>query len=169
MKQIFLCKSKNGVTVTYDPVDSHVATHLQDTPQLKELLTEAISGMELGGEEIKTHVDMGRVVGTCDVVKVDESDEIVYAVRKNRRDDGLVPFTKSRPGDPCHSVAMHLVPQADGSYELSSAWIGIFGDDEPFPGSLNATSKSVEFWNQRAFVWGSQETLPGTETSKRPW
>lgn len=116
---------------------------------------------------------MGRVVGTCDVVMVDDSDEIVYAVRKNREDDGPVPFVKNRQGDPCPYVAVHLAPQADGTYILSSAWIGKFGtigvDDEPFPLAKDANERSAAFWDKHAFVYGSQEITPGTETKERPW
>ena len=165
-----LCQSKNKMRVFYDPIYSHAVTHFEDTPQLKELVAEAISSMNLVGQEVATHVDMARIVGTCDVVNVDNSDEIVYGVRKNRNDDGLVPFTKSRKGESSPYVAMHLIPQVDDTYILSSAWIGTFeDDDEPFPQSPNATGRSVNFWNKHAFVYGSQEIMAGTETTSCPW
>ncbi len=168
--QQLLCTSKNGVSVTYDPIHSHAATHLQDTPQLKSLLTELISKLILDGQEVKTYVDMGRIVGTCDVVSVDASDKIIYGMRKNRADDGLVPFTKTRPAEPCPNVALHLVSQPDGTCELLSAWIGTLSDDdEPFPQSPRATANSVAFWNRYAFVYGSQDIVPGTLTADCPW
>lgn len=168
--QKFLCKSKNGIRVTYDPISSHAATHLEDTPQLADLVTELIGTLELTGQTIKRHFDMGRNVGTTDVISVDKTDVIVYGVRKNREDDGLVPFTKSRPAEPCQYVTIQLSPKNDGTYELLSAWIGTFDDgDQPFPQSPSATDKSIEFWSRLAFVYGSQEIIPGTETSIRPW
>lgn len=170
LMQSVIATSKNGVKVTYDPVHSHATTHFEDTPQPKDLVKELVSGLELSGEEIARHYDMGRIVGTCDVVNVSSADEIVYGVRKNREDDGLVPFVKNRKGDPCPNVAIHLVPQSDGTYILSSAWIGTFGgDDEPFPLSKDANERSADFWNKHAFVYGSQEILAGTETNIRPW
>lgn len=168
--QKLLCTSHNGIEVTYDPIDSHAATHLEDTPQLGELVSEIVGDMDLTGQTIRKHFDMGKVIGTSDVVTVDETDELVYAVRKNRNDDGLVPFTKSRQAQPCNFVTVQLSPHPDGTYELLSAWIGTFDDDDqPFPQSPAATSKSVEFWNNLAFVYGSQEIVPGSETSNRPW
>ena len=161
--------SKNGVRVVYDPVGSHAATHFEDTPQLEGLVREIVADMELDGREIGTHVAMGRVVGTCDVVMVRAGDEIVYGMRKNRADDGLVPFVKNRSGEPCSDVAVHLAPQDDGTYVLWSAWIGTFDDDEPFPGSPKANERSVAYWNTYAFVYGSQEIVAGTETSLCPW
>jgi len=113
---------------------------------------------------------MGSPVGTCDVVKVDASDEIVYGVRKNRDEDGLVPFTKTRRGEPCPYVAVHLVPQPDKTYALLSTWIGTFGgDDEPFPQAPDANERSKDYWDKHAFVYGSQEIVQGTETSECPW
>ncbi|MFI5270940.1 MAG: AAA family ATPase [Candidatus Saccharimonadales bacterium] len=168
--QVLLCQSKNGVAVFYDPVYSHTATHLEDTPRLKSLVTEAIGNMNLEEDNVATHVDMGRIVGTCDVVDVDNSDEIVYGVRKNRETDGSVPFTKSREGDHCPYVAVHLIGRSNGSYLLLSTWIGTFGDDdEPFPNASNATERSMDFWNKHAFVYGSQEIVKETETTDRPW
>lgn len=165
-----IAQSKNRINVFYDPINSHAATHLEDTPQLMDLMTEAIENMILEDENIATHVDMGRVVGTCDVVKIDESDEVVYGIRKNRDEGGHVPFTKNRKGDPCSSVAVHLIKQSDKSYILSSAWIGIFGEeDEPFPNSPEANERSIDFWNSHAFVWGSQEIQPGTLIKDYPW
>lgn len=165
-----IATSKNGIEVTYDPVNSHAATHFEDTPGLKQLVREVIGGLELTGQEIAQHYDMGRVVGACDVVDVDNTDEVVYGVRKNRENDGLVPFVKNRKGDPCKLVALHLVPETDRSYILSSAWIGPFTEeDEPFPLSKDANERSANFWNKHAFVYGSQEIIDGTETEVQPW
>jgi len=56
-----LCASKNGKKVYYDPIASHAATHLQDTPELKNLVIEAIGTMNLRGEPVAKQIDMGRV------------------------------------------------------------------------------------------------------------
>lgn len=165
-----LCKSKNGVSVVYDPVHSHTSTHLTDTPNLKDLVIEVIKELVLKGQEVAKHTDMKRVVGTCDLVVVDESDQVIYAIRKNRKDDGLVPFTTTRQATDCRFVAVHLVPLTDNTYELLSAWIGVFADDdEPFPQSKKATVKSKSYWSTHAFVWGSQEIIPRTKTNICPW
>lgn len=168
--QELICASNNNVRVVYDPKYSHAATHFEDTPGLRELVVAVISNMDLEGQVVATYIDMGRTVGTCDVVEIDATDKIVYGVRKNRVDDGLVPFTKSREGKLCPYVAVHLEPLSATTYMLSSAWIGTYSnDDEPFPQSPKATERSVDFWSKHAFVYGSQEIVDGTETSIRPW
>ena len=156
----------------YDPVGSHAATHINDNLELKALLIEAITGMELIEDDIATHIDLGRTIGVSDVVRVGKTDEIVYAARANRAEQGLIPFVKNRQGNPCTTVAMHLVRNSDRSYMLLSGWIGVFGkseDDEPFPQAPDATPNSASFWDKRAFVYGSQETIVATETTIKPW
>lgn len=170
MARELLGQSANGRPVYFDNVNSHAVTHFDDTPGLKELVVEALSQMTLDKPSLGTQVDLGRIIGRRDVVATQPTDEIVYGVRRNREDDGLVPFVKTRQGDPSSSVALHVEEQPDGSYELSSAWIGVYdGDDEPFPQAAHATKRSVDYWNRHAFVYGSQEIMAGTETAQRPW
>lgn len=147
-----LCISKNNKKVFYDPVGSHAATHFDDTPNLKEIVSEIVSGMDLTDEIVAKEFDMNRPVGDCDVVEIDESDVIVYAMRKNREDQGRVPFTKSRSTTPSSLVSVYLVQESEDSYELSSAWIGEL-DSPPFPEMENATNESIPYWSKRAFVW----------------
>lgn len=164
--QEFLAKSQNGITVMVDLVGSHAATHLADTPQLKDLVKEVIGQTDIRGETMGFDVDMGRIVGMSDGVETDETDEMVWAKRKNR--DVYTPFTKSRAPVPCSQVAISLKRQADGTYELMSAWIGQF-ESPPFPGSPDETPESKPYWMRHALVWGTQEVQPGTETSTCPW
>lgn len=53
-------------------------------------------------------------------------------MQKNRVDDGLIPFVKNRDGEHCPFVTIVLLRQSNGTYHLSSAWIGVI-DDMPFP------------------------------------
>lgn len=161
-----LGKSENGIEVYYDPVGSHTATHFEDTPKLKGLVAEIIANTLLESETMLFDVDMGRVVGTSDLVETDETDEIVYAKRKNR--DTYTVFTMSRQPVSCSIVTVALESQADGSYQLVSAWIGS-KDSPPFPGDESATPESKPYWSKHALVWGRQEIQPGTETTQCPW
>ncbi len=164
----FLCHSRNGKQIYYDSVHSHAATHFEDTPHLKELVIEALRNRELSDNNTKFDIDMGRTIGTTDVVEVDNTDEIVYVMRKNRTEQGYVPFTKSHEAQPSSYLSISLIAQQDGSYQLSSAWVGAW-DDPPFPQEPHATPESKDYWNKHAFVWSSQEVEPGTERTARPW
>lgn len=163
-----LCISSNGKRVFFNPITSHTATHFEDTPTLRTLAIELLSKMSLKGNLIAKDVDMGRVIGENNVVKIDRTDDIIYAIRKNREDQGHVPFTTSRSSQPCSFISIYLVKKTNQSYDLSSIWIGRFGSPS-FPQMTNATQDSIPFWSKHAFVWGSQQIIPGTELSDCPW
>ena len=163
-----LCKSANNKTIVYDSVNSHTATHFHDASGLREVVKEYLSKVNLDGEIIAKDIDMGKTIGKSDVVETNESDEIIYAMRKNREDQGYVPFTKSRPAQPSSMLSLHLMRKDEITYELSSAWIGEY-DSPMFPQMDTATEESIPYWSSHAFVWGNQEIIPGTERSDCPW
>ncbi len=163
-----ICKSANSKSVMYNPVNSHTARHFKDAPRLKGLIEELLSQMVLKGDLIAKDVDMGRMIGNSDVVEIDESDEIIYAMRKSREDQGYVPFTKSRNPQPSQFISIYLVRKDSNTYELSSAWIGEY-ESPAFPQMNNASADSIPYWEKHAFAWGSQEIIPGTEITNCPW
>lgn len=164
----YLCDSANGKHVVYDPVGSHTATHFEDTPHLRDLAIRILTKKVLEGSIVAEDVDMGEVVGESHVVEVDDGDDIVYAMRKNRKDQGYVPFTKTRIAEPSSLVSIYLTEKNDATYELASAWIGAYASP-PFPQMENAIPDSIPYWRKHAFVWGSQEIIDGTEISEYPW
>lgn len=163
-----LCKSSNGKTVVFDPVNSHAATHFKDSPGLRNLAQELLQNIELDGVLIAKDIDMKRRVGNSDVVTIDKTDEVVYAMRKNREDQGYVPFTKSRSSQPSNLISIHLIKMSEDTYELSSIWIGEY-KSPTFPQMDNSTKESIPYWSNHAFVWGSQEIIAGTERKDCPW
>jgi len=168
LKKEDLCESANGKRVVFDPVNSHTATHFNDTPQLRELVVSALHKKDLIGKVVAEDIDMSKIIGSSDVVETDDTDDVVYAMRKNREEQGYVPFTKSRTAQPCSFISIHLEQKNDDTYELMSAWIGEY-DSPSFPQMSNATADSIPYWTKHAFVWGSQEVIPGTELSSCPW
>jgi hypothetical protein len=163
-----LCISADGKRIVFDPTKSHTATHFNDAPTLRVVAEELLSGMTLEGDLIAKDVDMGKVVGNSDVVEIDGEDDIVYAMRKNREDQGYVPFTKSQSSQQSTKISIYLVKKDDETYELSSVWIGEY-ESPMFPQMSNATADSVLFWSKHAFVWGSQEIIPDSILAKCPW
>jgi hypothetical protein len=163
-----LCVSRNGKYVYYDSVNSHAAAHFADTPQLKGLAVEVLENRDIHNDSLEFDLDMGRTVGTCDVVETDETDDLVYALRKNHLEQGFVPFTKSRAAQPDSHISISLIANKDGTYQLSSAWIGAW-DDPPFPQQPNATAESKQYWSKHAFVWGGQAIEPGSAINNCPW
>jgi hypothetical protein len=158
--------SKNGKTVWYDSESSHAATHIADTPGLEELAAEVTHSTELNEDYMQFHADMGRVVGTSDLVDIEPGDKVIYAKRRNR--DNYSVFNMTKPPQPSSLVTVAYEIKDDGTYELVSTWIGP-SDSPSFPGTERETPDSKAFWADHALAWGAQEIQPGTETEECPW
>lgn len=132
-----------------------------------EVLQEAFAKISLKGEQFQViQVDFDRIVGKNKCVRTNSDDRIVYALRNKRF--GLTRFVKNREPEDCFSVVVILKKaEEDNTYVLVTAFIGEKAQPEPW--DRNATEESVEFWNSHALIWGSEETLPGTETTQCPW
>lgn len=135
---------------------------------MKDLVIEILTNRKLNGELVAEDVDLGRIVGNTDVVEVSSRDEIVYAKRQKREDQGYVPFVKNREPQSTSLVSIYLALRDQDTYELLSAWMGEF-DSPNFPQMENADPNSIPYWQQHAFVWGSQEIIPGSERVDCPW
>ena len=164
----FLCMSKNGMKVMYDPADSHTATHFDYKTTLMGLAIEQLEKQVLEQPTMNLEIDTGKIIGESDIVTIGESDSIIYAIRKNREDQGYVPFVKNREPEPCDLVSVSLQKIDDTTYELLSAWIGEL-ESPPFPQMVNRTNESTPYWRSHAFIWGSQEIIPNTEIQECPW
>ncbi len=80
-----VCYAANQIKIIYDAVGSHAATHFEDTPPLKSAVTEALAATMVAGETVYFEYDLGRVIGTADLVETSEHDEIIYTKRKKSR------------------------------------------------------------------------------------
>lgn len=161
-----LAVSRNNIHVWYDPILSHAATHIKDTPGLDKLVSEIIGQTVIDKPYMQFHTDFGRRVGVSDLVVNSPGDEIVYAKRLNRNEYTV--FNKTKSAQPSSLVTVALEMQEDGTCELVSAWIGP-GDSPSFPGTEYETAESREFWSKHALAWGNQEIQPRSETIKCPW
>ena len=161
----FIGTSKNGIKVFYDPVSSHAATHIHDTPQLMGLVKEVIAAITLEKEKELVEYDLHRTIGKSDLLETTDSDQIVYAKRLNR--DNYTRFVLNRQSVDTSKVTLILLKQDDSSYILFSAWIGFLVP--PFPGSGTETPESITFWSNHALAWGTQDIQPNTQTTVQPW
>jgi hypothetical protein len=161
----------NGIQVIVDPVNSHAATHLEDTPGLGGLLAEVLAKKEVDvyaegdGDTMIFDMDLERPVGVSYQVPTDETDDIVYAVRKNR--DTYMRFTRSRPPEPTSCVSVILKRETNSRYSLFSGWVG--PRTPAIPGTQHATPESFDFWTTHALVWGTQEVDEASITTQCPW
>lgn len=165
-ERITLGVSQNGIAVWYNAVSSHAATHIADTPNLKDLATEITGRTSLTNDYAQFHTDMGYTIGASDLVATQPGDKIVYAKRLNR--DSYSVFNMSRQPEPSSLVTTAYEKQPDGTYELVSAWVGP-SDSPSLPGTDRETPESKEFWAHHALAWGAQAIQESTLTETCPW
>jgi hypothetical protein len=156
--------SANKIPVYYHTNGSHATTHFEDTPQLLDLVREAFGTLAITKDTTVVTVDFGRRVGMQDLVRIDETDEIVYAKRKHRETYSV--FTKSQRPQPSALVTL-VITQEEGLYVLKSVWIG--PADPPFPGDEYESPGSREYWRTHALAWGTQEIDTSSLTTVCPW
>jgi len=149
MQSTFLGKTKNSLDVYVDREGSHAATHLADTPELLELVKEALLTLSPDQDDVYMEVDLGRNIGTSDLVKTTMNDDVFYAKRLNRTN--YTRFVRGRQPVKTSVISLVLHRQKDG-YLLYSAWVGWAAP--PFPNDEKETAESRDFWRNHALVWG---------------
>ena len=160
----FLAKTKNGLNVYVDLQGSHAATHLADTPGLLELVKEALLTLAPSEDDVYTEVDLGRIIGTSDLVETTKDDDVFYAKRLNRTN--YTRFVRGR--EPVKTSIITLVfHRQNNGYLLYSAWVGWAAP--PFPQDEKETPESRGFWKSHALVWGRQAIQQNTEQDEWPW
>ena len=111
--------SADGESIFLDPVNTNVDYHLLETPNLIDLVIEVIPTISVMSErQVVAERDLGRVVGTTNLIETTDSDEIVYAKRIGR--DSYSRFAKNREPIPCRSIVV-VLRKGDAGYYLWTA------------------------------------------------
>ena len=164
MNKTFLGTTKNGFSVYIDEEASHALTHFAKKPELRDAVIAHIPSLEPDVETYQTDIDTGSTIGTSDLVETTDESEIVYAKRPIRSIYSR--FAKNTKPTPTSWITIALKKKG-GDYWLHTAFVG--KEVPSFPGGDYRPDESREFWSKHALVWGSQDIVPGTETTKCPW
>lgn len=111
--------SADGESVFLDSMNTNIDYHLLETPNLIDLVVEALPTISVRDEQqvvIERH--LGRIVGTTNLIETNDDDEIVYAKRIGR--DAYSRFAKNRKPIPCHSIVV-VLRKGDSGYYLWTA------------------------------------------------
>lgn len=160
----FVARSHNGHDVYIDHIATKVALHIQETPQLLELVKEVLVEEDVEGDNVAIQKDLGRTVGETSLIETRTSDEIVYAKRLSR--DKYTRFVLNKALQPTSSVTV-ILHRADEGYNLWSAWCGQLVPTSP--GGDDEMPKSQGFWSNHALVFDESIIQPGTITTTCPW
>lgn len=113
-------------------------------------------------------VKFDRIVGVCDCVETSESDDVVYAIRKER--DRHMRFVKNRDAEKVDCLTMIMFSQSN-CWNLVSAWFGGPATQLPFSSKMTDDEQrdALQFWSTHALVWGCQRIHENTITETCPW
>lgn len=159
MKVINLGTTANNKNILLDYNNTNVEYHLLETPDLLELVQEALPHLVLKSDDqaVFEH-DMGRIVGTTNLVKTVAGDDIVYAKRIGR--DKYSRFVKNREVKPCRSIVI-VVRKRDDDYYLWTAMCGKILPPEAY-------DESSDFNATHALVYDESLIRLSTLTASKP-
>ena len=99
--------SADGESVFLDWLNTNIDYHILETPNLINLVSEVLSTINvMGAQQVVTERDLGRIVGTTNLIETTDNDEIVYAKRVGR--DKYSRFAKNREPISCCSIVVVL-------------------------------------------------------------
>lgn len=151
-------------------------THMKQHQDVLPFLEEALAKITPPTDKVfaKYQVDMGRVIGLSSRVKVGPGDMFIWAQRTHRTN--LTRFVLDRKAEPCQFVTIVMSrdkPRAsrpEPTYRILTAFIGEMAEKEPGDTSIrdDERERCIKYWQENALIWGSQETVPGTECDGDP-
>ncbi|HSW66480.1 MAG TPA: hypothetical protein VLI54_05070 [Bacillota bacterium] len=158
-------RTRNGMLVYVDLINSKAGIHIAQQPYLLGLLKQALAGISAKGVSMSIEHDMGRSVGYNFVVKTTEKDTVLYA--RLLRDELYTRFVKNGKPLATTFISMVLERDTDKNYELRDAWIGRL--TPPRPGSDQETVDSKQYWAEHAYVLDNQSLQLRTVTKTCPY
>jgi hypothetical protein len=144
---------------------THAKTHIAHHPKLLQVVKDNLGMITLDANMTRLELTASEIIGTCDLVETDLDDEIVYAIRAGRTTYSR--FAKDREPVPTSSFVVDIRIGDNTNYYLYTTYVGKLAPS--FPGGDFMPEQSKTFWNNHALVYGTQELIPGTETTTCPW
>jgi len=152
MDKFMIANSQSGNDIYINLISSSAGKYLSRRPYLINIIKEALVNNNLKGLHMEVEIDMGRVIGSTDIVETSEKDNIYYA--QPVKNANYSRFVKNRPPQPSRKLTIIVQKDDIGNYEVTDTWIGPCSP--PFPGHENATDESRPYWENHALVQDAQ-------------
>ena len=146
-------------------ISSSAGHYLSRRPYVLNLIQELMTSQELAGARIIIEHDMGRNIGTTDIVSTSNDDTIYYA--QPIKTEAYSRFAKNRYPQPSKMLTVIVEQDVDGNYEVSDTWIGSYCP--AFPGAENETDESKAYWQTHALVHDAQNIQSKSITKDCPY
>lgn len=160
-----IAHSTEGSEVYVNLISSSAGHYLSRQPYVISLVKEVLSSRSLTDARVTIEHDMGRVIGTTDIIETNEKDAIFYA-QPNKK-SVFSRYARNRSPSPSRTLTIILVQDEAGNYELSETWIGPYSP--PFPGDVNETAKSKAYWETHALAQDTESVQSKTITKICPY
>lgn len=165
MYKFMLSDADASCKVYVNLISTSVGQYLSRRPQVIALIKELLVARELSGAHMIIEQDMGRNIGTTDVVVTSEHDNIYYA--QPVKTEVFSRFAKNRNAQVSPMLTVIVEQDNTGDYMVSNAWIGAYFP--PFPGDVHETTQSKTFWQNHAMVHNAQAIQLKTVTKECPY
>lgn len=129
-------------------ISSSAGQYLSRHPYVIALIKELLAEKKLSGRRVVIEKDMGRDIGTTDVIATSDKDTIYYA--RALKSEIFSRFAKNRYPQVSTKLTVVLIKDEDGNYEVTNTWIG--ANHPAFPGDELATAESKTYWQNHALV-----------------
>lgn len=139
--------------------------YLSRRPYVINLIKEILASQKLRGPRIVVEKNMGRKIGTTDIVATSTTDNIYYA--QPVKSHTFSRFAKNRYPQQSEILTVIFQRDDDGNYEASDTWIG--SNCPAFPGDTYETEESKTFWQTHALVHDAQNIQSKSITKDWPY
>jgi hypothetical protein len=165
MYKFAIIQPESGYEVYVNLISSSAGRYLSRHPYVIGLIREALLPMQLGKGRLVIERDMGRNIGTTDIVKTSDNDSIYYA--QPIRSEVFSRFAKNRYPQSSQLLTIIIERDIGGDYEIKDTWIG--PSTPPFPGNEYETKNSRVYWQSHALVHDAQAIQSKSITKDCPY
>lgn len=152
MYKFIIDETKKEYIIYINLISSPAGRYLSRRPHVISLIKELLSAKKLRGKRIVFEQDMGRDIGTTDIISTSDKDIVYYA--QALKSEVFSRFAKNRYPQASSKLTIILERDNDGNYEVRKTWIGT--NHPAFPGDEHETADSRAYWQTHALV---QDTL----------
>lgn len=163
MYRFVIIESKNGHEVYINLISSPAGRYLSRWPHVIDMVREVLVKTPLKGTRTVVERNMGRSIGTTDVVETTDRDSIYYAQQLKK--DVFLRFAKNRYPKSSDTLTVAIVQDNSGDYEVEDVWIG--PASPAFPGDEYETANSKKYWKNHALVQNARPIQ--TKSITRDW
>ena len=165
MNKFTIVESTNGHEIYVNLIVSPAGQYLSRHPHVINLIKEALTTAELSGSRVVVEQDMGRGIGTTDIIVTTDKDVIYYA--QPVKTEVFSRFARNKFPQVCQTLTIIAEQDIEGNYEIRDTWVGPFSP--PFPGDELETAESKAYWETHALVQDAQPIQSKTITKVCPY